>query len=364
MNQIQTTFGGALSKALEQVASSGSMNISVADACTVESFIAGWVNTLSAHAKHLRNKGTTLQAPAVFVYVDSVGEFAKLHAGWTRKQTLGASPLDGFSGVLGVGKATIGCYASPATLPDMSSFDEELQSNGLQTAPAIALVSESRLIIWANGICSDQHIEVVLNDDIKPVTLTSIDSELSYFDAEFVRDNTTWWKNRNLRCTVENPEAAVQNDLWVYLSTVFREVALVRKEEDSANGRRDLTIYPTTKNPLDHKAILELKTLRDVRTPKELTDKPLPRRSLKENIDWASSGVQQAVAYRDKEKADGAFLCLYDFCAGNVMDVENAVRPHAEKYGVLMRRYWISGSHEESRKHSYPINPSARGLSI
>ena len=359
MNQLQTIFGGALGKALEQVANSGSMNISVADACTVESFIAGWVKTLSSHAKHLRNKGTTLQAPAVFVYVDSVGEFAKLHAGWTRKQTLGASPLDGFAGVLGVGRAAIGCHTSPATLPDMSSFDEELQANGLQTAPAIALVSESRLIIWANGICSDQHIEVVLNDDTKPVTLTSIDSELSYFDAEFVRDNTTWWKNRKSRCTVENPEAAVQNDLWVYLSTVFREVALVRKEEDSANGRRDLTIYPSTKNPLDHKAILELKTLRDVRTPKDLTGKRLTKVSLKANIDWASSGVQQVAAYRDKEKANGAFLCLYDFCEGNVKDVENAVSPLADQYGVLMRRYWISGSHKENRNHKYSLNPPA-----
>ncbi|TXT40927.1 MAG: hypothetical protein FD135_829 [Comamonadaceae bacterium] len=356
MNQIQTTFGGALSKVLEQVANSATTSISVADACTGESFVAGWIRTLSEHAKHLRIEGRTLQAPAVFVFVDSVGEFAKLHADWTHRLMLGASHIDNFSGVLGVGTAAIGGYTLPATLHDMSSFECELQSSGLQTAPTIALVSESKLLIWPDGIYSGKHIEATLSDDAMPVTLTTIDSELSRFDVSFVRQNTTWWRESKRRCTVENPEATVQNDLWVYLSTVFREVALVRKEEVSGNGRRDLTIYPTTNNPQAQKAILELKTLRDVHTPIKKANAKPTKISLKENIDWACSGVQQTAAYRDSEKADGAFLCLYDFCAENGKAVENAVAPHAKTYNVTPRRYWITASNEEYRKFFYPLN--------
>jgi hypothetical protein len=360
MNQIQTTFGGALSKALEQVANSGSINISVADAYTRESFIDSWSRTLSEHAKRLRQMGAALQAPVFIVHVGSTGEFAKLHSAWKRRQTLGASHIDNFTGLLAVGTASIGGYTHPNMLPDMNTFEAELHANDLQESPTIALVSETKLMIWPKGISAQENIfEKTLSDTKTAVNVAAIDNALAQFDELVARQNSTWWKNRTLRITVELPENTVQDDLWLYLTGTFSEVALIRKEEASGNGRRDLTVYPRMKNPQDQRAVLELKTLRDVRTPVGEVTAPPTKISLQENIDWACSGVQQTAAYRDSEKLDAAFLCLYDFCAGNTTKVEEAAAPHALQYNVILRRYWITASHKEYREHFYPLTPPA-----
>ena len=78
--------------------------------------------------------------------------------------------------------------------------------------------------------------------------------------------------------------------------------------------------------------------------------------SQKEKEDWACSGVQQTAAYRDHERLDGAFLCLYDFCAGNSPAIAAVVKVHAMKYNVLHRHYWITASHKEHREDRYPLD--------
>ncbi|MDI1271957.1 hypothetical protein [Polaromonas sp.] len=360
MSQARTDFGGALASVLEQVACSTTPRVSVADACTPESFIASWSQTLSEHAKDLRKRGTPLQAPVVVVHIESTGEFSDQYRNWIHRRMLGASHLDKYAGVLAVGTASIGCYTYPAVLQDMSSCEDELRAHNIQSSPTVVLASDTKLLIWPQGIDSEYSpIEIPLSDNVAPVNLTTIDDALSQFYKLVAQQNTKWWKDRTLRTTVEQPEATVQGDLWIYLTGTFAAVALVRLEEVSGNGRRDITVYPTVKGPDAQGAVLELKTLRDVRTPvKNPASTPI-KISLQENIDWACSGVQQSAAYRDSEKLDGAFLCLYDFCAGNIMDVENAVAPHASLYEVIPRRYWITASHEEYRKHFFPLNTAA-----
>ncbi len=364
MNKIPPAFGGAINKALEQVANSAIPSVSVADACTRESFIASWSRTLSEHAKELRQKGTSLQAPVVIVYLNSTGEFAKLHGNWIHRGMFGASHLDKFAGVLAVGTASIGCYTHPTVLQDMSLFETELRAYDLQTSPTVVLVSNTKLVVWPEGIDSQHNPqEIPLSDNKVVVNLDAIDAALAQFYKSVAQQNTKWWKDRTFRTTVEQPEATVQGDLWLYLTGTFAAVALIRMEEVSGNGRRDITVYPIAKNPDAQGAVLELKTLRDVRTPVKDPNSTPTKISLQENIDWACSGVQQSAAYRDSENLDGAFLCLYDFCAGNIKDVENAVAPHALQYNVIPRRYWITASHEEYRKHFFPLNPSAGGNS-
>lgn len=357
MNQNTSRFGGALVTALEKVADSAASSMSIADACTFGSFLDGWIGTLSDHARHLRANGDSLLAPIVVVFVEDAGAFSRRHPDWKRRPMLGSSCRDEFAGVLAVGTASIGGFVFPKLLSKTEEFETALGEVELLGAPAIALMSETKLFIWPEGLNgAARPIErELVNDEPAGIDLDRIDRELARFYEDFARQSTKWWKDTSLRMTVESPEAVVQNDLWICLTVAFRDVARVRQEDVSGNGRTDITVLPSGGCPPNQSAVLELKTLRSVRTRKRHSSTPIkiPDRT---NIRWALKGLQQAVGYRDKEKLDGAFLCLYDFCGGNSSTVEEAIAPHALRYGVLARRYWITTSHEEHREDRYPLS--------
>lgn len=361
MSQSTGRFGGSLDAVVEQVAESAASSISVADACTLESFLDGWSRTLTDHARHLRCIGVPLQAPIVVVYVEDVGDFARQHSNWERRVMLGASYRDTLAGTLAVGTASVGGYVYPQHLADTQMLERELHSAGLFGAPTVALTSETKLLIWPDGVIGERNpFEKALDDGPIVIDLEAIDRVLQRFYEDRARQNTKWWKNALLRTTIERPEAAVQDELWLFLAGAFSEVARIRKEDVSGNGRSDITILPSRGSTQDQSAVLELKTLRDVRTPTKNPDATPTKISQEENIDWACSGVQQTAAYRDHEKLNGAFLCLYDFCAGNSPVVEEIVAPHAQKYNVLARRYWITASHAEHRQDRYPLDGRTR----
>lgn len=357
MSQSTGRFGGALDAVVEQVAGSAASAISVAAACTLESFLDGWSRTLTDHARYLRRSGASLDAPIVVVYVEDVGEFARQHPNWERKAMLGASYRDTFAGILAVGTASVGGYIYPQRLAETQSLEAELRGASLLEVPTVALMSETKLLIWLDGVNGERSpFERELDDGPIVIDLSAIDRVLQRFYEDRARQNTKWWKNASLRTTIERPEAAVQDELWLFLAGAFSEVARIRKEDVSGNGRSDITILPSRGSSQDRSAVLELKTLREVRTPTKNPDATPTKISQQENVEWACSGVQQTAAYRDHEKLDGAFLCLYDFCAGNSSVVEETVVPHAKKYNVLARRYWITASHEEHRKDRYPLD--------
>lgn len=347
-------FGGALDAALERVIESPAPSISVADAGTREAFLDAWIRTLTDHARFLRSNKVSLAAPVVVAYVPDTGEFGK-YSGWDRRAMFGASQSDNYAGILAAGTAEIGACIYPTSLKDTSEFEKAIKNTGLQASPTIALVSASELLIWANGIESAcAPFKCSLDDGAVVVNLEAIDAVLNRFYEEVARQNKTWWKDTDLRTTVEQPEATVQHDLWLFLLGMFSQFALIKPELVSGSGRADIIVLPFQGNAQNQSAVLELKTLRDVRTPQKDTTTP-SKIPPQENINWACSGVQQAAAYRDQEKLDCAFLCLYDFCAGNSTAVDDAVAPHAVLYSVTSRRYWISASHKEHRADRYPL---------
>lgn len=353
-NKATGRFGGALTEALENVAASAAGSISVADAGTREDFLDGWANTLSAHARDLRSSNITLKAPIIIAHVTDAGKFGKQHS-WQRRNTLGSSHLDQLAGILAVGSAPVGGYAHPLQLASMQEFEKELYAAGLEKAPTIALTSESKMFIWPDGIDSEEAAFIrELDNQLATIDLEAIDQHLDRFYEDIGRQTKKWWKDPKLRTTVFQPEATVQYDLWVSLMSRYSEIARIKMEDVSGNGRADITITPTRKNSGDQSAVLELKTLRDVRTPTKADATPI-KISQKDNIEWACSGIQQTAAYRDREKLEGAFLCLYDFCAGNSTTIYDEVTPHAITYKILHRRYWITASHEEHRKDRYPL---------
>lgn len=350
-------MGGALKAAVDAVVDEGAAGLSVADACTRTAFLDAWARTLSDHAKYLRSKGESLSAPAVFVHAENcadVGEALK----WARRPMLGGTPTDPFAGTLAVGTGEIGAYAMPAHLADTNVMTDAIRSAGLGNSLTVALLSTSVLVIWPEGVDSDASPEIRRDLDNAPMVfdLVALDQSLQQFYERSARQSRTWWKDRTKRITVEYPEGVVQNDLLHFLLGKYSEVARVKAETVIGNGRADLTLTPVT--AAASSAVLELKVTRDFLTPRPGTVSPT-RRSLKENIEWAKSGVSQTAAYRDDETLDAAYLCVYDFCEGNRAEISEAIKEAAAPHGVIAKRYWITASHKEHRTDRYPDPPKA-----
>ncbi|QHP91583.1 hypothetical protein EXE55_11955 [Burkholderia glumae] len=357
----KSQFGGALQAALDAVIEKGASVISVAEAGSKEAFLDGWTRTLIAHARHLRASKQELHGPIVMVHIDDSGPFAT-SMGWKRNPMLGSSPTDKLAGILAAGTGDIGGCVHPKRFTGTTEVVEEIQNAGLGSALTVALTSVSKLVIWPRGIddlsAPYQH---ELDDAPVVVDLAAIAQALDQFYEVCARQTTTWWLNAKQRVTVSSPESTVQNDLWHFLLGKYSDVARIRSEPNIGNGRADLTVIPF--NVGHNSAVLELKTTRDAYTPANdptavpdpLKKKKLTKISLKENIAWACSGIQQTAAYRDHEKLDGAFLCVYDFCAGNKKEIDDAIQTPAITYNVIAKRYWITASHKEHREDLYPL---------
>lgn len=349
---IKRLFGGALQAAVEAVESQGADAISVADAGTKVAFLDSWTRALTAYAKRLRSNDQALDAPIMLVYVDDCGKFAAAHC-WKTNPLLGTAPTDNLAGILAVGTTEFGGCIHPARFMETAEFASEIERLELSSSLTVALMSATMLIVWPEGIHSGARPNIrELDDGPIVIDLEKIGQELDLFYMEEARDRTKWWRDAERRITVNRPEGAVQETLRVFLVARFAEVAKVREEIVSGNGRTDITIQPT--NGSQDSAVLELKTIRDVRTPKRAGNTPIEI-SLLTNIRWAKSGIQQAAAYRDRERFTGAFLCLYDFCATQGATVEAEIVAPAVQYSVCVKRYWITASHEELREAEYPV---------
>jgi len=345
-------LGGALKAAVEAVVDNGAAGISVADAGTRTAFLDAWARTLTEHARYLRSKGESLSAAVVLVHAENCADVGE-GLGWTRRPMLGGAPTDPFSGTLAIGTGEIGAYAAPEHLQDTNVITDAIRAANLGHSLTVALLSTSVLVIWPEGVDSDASPEIRRELDDAPVVLdlTALDQALKQFYERSARQSRTWWKDRAKRITVERPEGVVQNDLLHFLLGKYSEVARVKAETVIGHGRADITLTPMNTNFTS--AVLELKVTRDFLTPKPGTVTPTAC-SLNENIDWAKSGVSQTAAYRDDESLEAAYLCVYDFCAGNREEIGKAIEDAAAPYSVIARRYWITTSHHEHRKDRYP----------
>lgn len=347
-------FGGASPQLLAHVALNGAAAISVADAGTREAFLNAWVEHLSEHAMYVRAKGKALAAPVALVYVPDTGAHARDHE-WKVMSMLGVSEREDMAGKLVAGSGETGGCTHPQRFTDLEKLEDAIRSAGLGNSPTVVLATELRLIVWGNGVEGGGQPSVnELRGGPITVDLKAVEHELDRFYEDVARQTKTWWKNASERVTIELPEAKVQYDLWVWLMCKFSSAARVRQEDTSGNGRTDLTIVPLDNAGGNQSAVLELKTIRDVHTPKTAGAK-LTKISQKENTDWATSGLQQTATYRDDLKMNGAFLCLYDFCAGDGKAMMAVVDPIASQFNVRAKRFWITASHEEHRKDRYPV---------
>lgn len=348
-------FGGASAQLLAQVAqTTGAAAISVADAGTKESFLNAWVEHLSEHAQYLRVNGKTLSAPVALVYVPDTGAHGRDH-GWKLSAMLGVSERQEMAGKLVAGSGETGGCLHPTLFQDLEALEDAIRGAGLGNSPTIVLATELRLVVWGHGVDDGGQPSInELGGGSVTVDLKAIEQELDRFYEGVARQTTTWWKKASERITVEKPEGRVQYDLWIWLMSKFSVAARVRQEDKIGNGRTDLTIFPLDTSGGNQSAVLELKTVRDVRTPMKANTTP-SKISQQDNTDWATSGLQQTATYRDDLKMNGAFLCVYDFCAGDGKALMDVVEPIASTFKVVARRFWITASHEEHRKDRNPL---------
>lgn len=352
--QIQG-LGGARKGAVDAVIEDGAEELSVADAGTQATFLDAWTRTLTSHARHLRGKGLDLAAPVVVVYADNCADVGEPLV-WIRRPMHGGSPTDPLAGTLAVGTGEIGAYLRQAPVSDSNTATDAIQAAGLGSSLTVALLSTTMLVIWPEGIDSQASPLIQRELDDAPVVfdLAALEHQLGLFYETTARQTTKWWKDAKARITVASPEGVVQSDLLTFLRGKFAEVARVKTETRIGNGRSDITLAPRGPNTIS--AVLELKVTRDFMTPQPGTVNPTPI-NLKDNIDWARSGVAQTAAYRDDDGMEVAYLCVYDFCAGNRAEISQGIKEAADPYGVLPRRYWITASHKEHREDRYPDPP-------
>lgn len=347
-------LGGANQEAVAAVVSNGAAVVSVADVGTKESFLDAWTRRLAEHARLLRTKGEELAHPVVLVYVPDWAKVGK-DLGWVRRPMLGSRVADPLSGTFGVGALNAGACTMPQPVLNVNDVEQTIAQAGLGGCLTIALMSTTELWIWMQGLdAGTQPVQKPLDDAQVVLNLQTLDDKLNEFYETVARETLTWWKDAEQRITVSPPEAIVQHDLWLYLLGAYADRAKVKQEVKIGKGRADLILTPDRDS--DSSAVFELKVTRDCHTPQPGTTTPT-KIGLADNIAWVCSGVQQTEAYRAREKLDGAFLCVYDFCAGNRQELETAVQDAAIQLNVIGRRYWITASHKEHRMDRFPLLP-------
>jgi hypothetical protein len=358
----KTTVGGASTALLDATASDAASSVSIADVETREGFLDAWAKTLSEHAAFLRAKKKTLTAPVIVVFVPDTGAFSK-QAAWRPNAMLGASPRDEFSGMLIAATGGVGGCSPDKTFTQTSEFASALISNSLGKSLTIGLMTESKMLVWPDGVESNETkpYERPIGGKAQAVDVTTIQAELHNFYLADVRQSKRFWVDPVKRIAVDRAEGKIQDRLWLYLVARLSDVARIKQEEEIGNGRADITIYPIDTNAPNQSAVLELKTIRQMMTPKpgKTEFRKIAHRA---RVRWIRKGLQQSEGYRTHNKMDAALVCLYDFCEGNTDAVVNDLASWFAKYNVIPLRYWVTASNDEAREDSVPI--PADGASV
>jgi hypothetical protein len=352
---LQSSVGGASTALLDATASAVASSVSIADVETREAFLDAWAKTLSEHAAFLRANKKSLAAPVVVAFVPDTGAFCK-QAAWRPNAMLGASPRDEFSGMLIAATGEVGGCSPEKTFTQTSEFASALASNNLGNCLTVGLITESKILVWPEGVESidAKPYERAIGGKAQAVDVTTIQVELHDFYMLDVRQSKRLWKDSANRIAVDRAEGKIQDHLWIYLVARMSNVARIKQEEEIGNGRADITIYPIDSNAPNQSAVLELKTIRQVMTPKPGKTE-LRKITHRARVRWIRKGLQQSEGYRVHNKMDAALVCLYDFCEGNTDAVINDLAPWFLKYNVMPLRYWVTASNDEAREDSVPI---------
>lgn len=169
--------------------------------------------------------------------------------------------------------------------------------------------------------------------------------DFSQVDALLDQFHEDWTKSHQGRCRVwakatlrklnANAELQIQGCLRGYFDLTVRPRGILVEEEFFTHlGRGDVRLIkwkPSASKPaggLIEVCIMELKVLR-------------PEKSANYNMNWALSGIQQALDYRAAEKYPGpSYLCCFDARKVNAVMLE--VEAKAKAVGVSSKRFFMT----------------------
>jgi hypothetical protein len=357
-------LGGANLVALNRAIESGVASLPIGDSSSVEQYCNHWVPWLVSVAEHVRVTKQQLTAPITLIHSrEARVEGERL--GWKRTPFFGSKHVDVLNGSLCLVPSSIGGYLAPPAGNSLDAAENLIRASNLQKRPTLILTTSLEIYLWPDGIDGNEEpIKRSTSAQGKIINTDAIKYELDQFYkliGRFGGSQKTWWRKASRRITCEGRELAVQRELHVYLVCAFAEIARVEAEVPVDNGRADIVIRPYGL-PNGSSGVIELKTIRSVRTPKD-KDKDdkgkLTPITDEENEAWACAGVQQAAAYRDSNKLGIALLCIYDFRVTDDNAIDKPVATAASTYNVVPLRYWVTASHEEHRKIQYPLPQTA-----
>lgn len=216
---------------------------------------------------------------------------------------------------------------------------------GLGAIPAIVFDPRSsapELRFYRNGLDDPERCDILSFGDGE-ITLDRITAVIQHIYDECLKtpeaqihpgklwvDHKKWW-------AAEDAEALVHLQIKAGLAGAFL-TCTIRHEQPMPEGRLDLEIEetdPLNSGQVTRHALLELKILRSFGCGGGTY-------TVQETLDWVTSGVEQAAAYRDNKNTNYAILCCFDMRKDDTNEAcFDHVRDLAQSRSVELRRWFL-----------------------
>ena len=243
---------------------------------------------------------------------------------------------------------------------DAAGIFKEVADHGLDSSAAVVFdpnATDLELRFYPNGVADPECVQSFLIAE-QSFTLDALDRVLRRFhetsiitpDAAMREQNP--WKSSSDYVPRPRAEAFFQALLKMALNIAFDYPFKIYFEVPGTEGRCDLFVvsrHLTNGSEWSHHAALELKVVRSLDAGKNSVSRA-------KQSDAISSGLLQAVAYRNEHSAEVGMLCCFDMrlpqhCDGDaLLDPE---RENADHHNIELRRYRLYGSSADLRSDRY-----------
>lgn len=224
-------------------------------------------------------------------------------------------------------------------------------SGGLGMAPTVLVdLEEGELTVYPAGLEAEETAQTLLVGATESViggaTVREFLDRFHHICTRVPTPGIQLWANAAHGVPVQRIEEVLGNYLVLSARWSFEDV-YIRPELVTEEGRADVLIGPA-KAAVGEPCLLELKVLRDRAFHADW--KKARRYTPKEHEDWLAKGVDQAETYRGVTEADVAFLCCYDMRDDDGDEILDCVRDTAKEKDIILLRYYVTRSHEDSRR--------------
>jgi hypothetical protein len=294
---------------------------------------------------------------AVFMVSDRVRELAQTFSA-TKEPIIdnGSRSLTGKLWLTGPNFAS--GYFAPFASAEPGDMFEEVIAKGLGGRPALVFdpnATEAEIRFYPNGLDDEGHVQRFAISS-QAFTLSALDAvmkqhhERSIITPDAALPDFNPWKNGTKYIPREHAEAFFQGMLKLVLDVAFGPKCRIAIEVRGTEGRCDLLISSMgINNTWESHAALELKVLRSFTSGASAVSAPARAKAI-------SSGLLQAIAYRNENKAKDGLLCCFDMRSPKHYDGTTclmAVATKAKRQKIGLRHFRIYGSSEDLRTDKY-----------